>query len=79
LYKDSQANEEDWMVADNFRLKYYGKDTTVDEVTAGVDDITVDQTDNCNDNRIFNLQGIEVKNPTAPGMYIQNGKKFIVK
>ena len=79
LYKESQANEEDWMVADNFRLKYYGKDTTVDEVTAGVDDITVDQTDNCYDNRIFNLQGIEVKNPTAPGMYIQNGKKFIVK
>lgn len=31
------------------------------------------------DNRIFNLQGIEVSNTAAPGIYIQNGKKFIVK
>ena len=31
------------------------------------------------DGRIFNLQGIEVSNTTVPGIYIQNGKKFIVK
>ena len=31
------------------------------------------------DNRIFNLQGIEVQNTDVPGIYIQNGKKFIVK
>lgn len=31
------------------------------------------------DGRIFNLQGIEVTNTTVPGIYIQNGKKFIVK
>lgn len=31
------------------------------------------------DHRIFNLQGVEVKNPTVPGIYIRNGKKFVVK
>ncbi|MCM1522594.1 MAG: pectate lyase [Muribaculaceae bacterium] len=31
------------------------------------------------DNRIFNLMGVEVKRPLAPGIYIQNGKKFIVR
>ena len=31
------------------------------------------------DGRIYNLQGIEVTNATVPGIYIQNGKKFIVK
>jgi len=30
-------------------------------------------------NKIYNLQGIEVKEAVAPGIYIQNGKKFIVK
>lgn len=30
------------------------------------------------DNRIFNLHGMEIKNPTAPGIYIRNGRKFIV-
>ncbi|MBD5247330.1 MAG: hypothetical protein HDS54_04085 [Barnesiella sp.] len=79
LYKDEQANNEDWVVVDNFRLKYYGKNTTVDEVLSGVEDITIDEADANKDNRIFNLNGIEVKNPTVPGIYIQNGKKFIVK
>lgn len=31
------------------------------------------------DNRIFNLMGIEVKAPLAPGIYIRNGKKFLVR
>lgn len=31
------------------------------------------------DGRIFNLQGMEVQNATTPGIYIQNGKKFIVR
>lgn len=31
------------------------------------------------DNRIFNLMGIECREPLAPGIYIRNGKKFIVK
>lgn len=31
------------------------------------------------DNRYFNLQGIEVAEPTQPGLYIHNGKKILVK
>lgn len=81
IYKESQATEEDWVVVDNFRLTFFGNKTTVEEVTGvtGVDEIVVDEANELKDNRIFNLMGIEVKNPTAPGLYIQNGKKFIVK
>lgn len=31
------------------------------------------------DNRIFNIMGVECREPLAPGIYIRNGKKFIVK
>ncbi len=31
------------------------------------------------DNRIFNLMGVEMTEPLAPGIYIKNGKKFIVR
>lgn len=31
------------------------------------------------DMRVFNLMGVEVKGDLAPGLYIQNGKKFIVR
>lgn len=31
------------------------------------------------DGKIYNLQGIEVKNPTQKGVYIKNGQKFIVR
>lgn len=41
----------------------------------GINDITVAKKD---DNRIYNLQGIEVQNPTKRGIYIRNGKKFVI-
>lgn len=31
------------------------------------------------DNRVYNLMGVECHAPLAPGIYIRNGKKFIVK
>lgn len=31
------------------------------------------------DGKIYNLQGVEVQNPTQKGIYIKNGKKFIVR
>lgn len=76
--------ENDWTVVDNFRLEYYGADTTVEDVeakiAAGIEDVTVDTAvEFKGDDRIFNLQGIQVANPTAPGIYIQNGKKFVVR
>lgn len=75
--------DEDWVVLDNFRLMYYGKDTTVEAVDgaieAGIEEVATDAVEAKADNRIFNLQGIEVVNPSAPGIYIQNGKKFVVR
>ncbi len=71
-----------WMVCDNFRLKYFGNNTTVEEAKAGIEEVVVDDVNAAEfkgDNRIFNLQGIQVKNTDAPGIYIQNGKKFVVR
>ncbi|MDE6854760.1 MAG: hypothetical protein K2J38_06845 [Muribaculaceae bacterium] len=81
--KDVAGSAEDWVVVDNFRLKYYGADTTVedvrDEIASGVENITVATPERQADNRIFNLQGIEVRDASAPGLYIRNGRKFIVR
>ncbi len=73
------------MVVDNFRVVYYGKETTKEAVAAkldassGVESVVTDEAVEVKDNRIFNLQGIQVANPTQPGIYIQNGKKFVVR
>jgi arabinogalactan endo-1,4-beta-galactosidase len=45
---------------------------------AAVNDIFVD-TKATTDTRWFNLQGQEVKQPLKPGLYINGGKKIIVK
>ena len=31
------------------------------------------------DNHIYNLQGQRVSSPSAPGIYVKNGRKFVVK
>ena len=68
---------------DDFRGTYYGPDATVndanDSIITGIDNITDDADNAPADNRIFNLQGIEVANPTAPGIYIRNGRKFVIR
>lgn len=42
---------------------------------AGVSSIQVDD----ENAPVYNLQGVKVADPTAPGIYIKNGKKFVVK
>lgn len=83
VIKNDKGLDGDWIVIDNFRLTYYGADTTKDavknELSSGIEDIVIDTPARPEDNRIFNLQGIQVTNPTVPGIYIQNGKKFIVR
>lgn len=68
---------------DDFRGTYYGPDATVkdanDSIITGIDNPTDDADNAPADNRIFNLQGIEVANPTAPGIYIRNGRKFVIR
>lgn len=46
--------------------------------TMGVNDITV-APEFVGNNKYYNLQGIEVADPTQPGLYIHNGKKILVK
>lgn len=67
VYKDHEYPQ-DWVVVDNFRLKYYGDGTGIRNVADGKPA----------DNRIFNLMGVEVTNPVT-GVYIRNGQKFIVR
>ena len=79
-----EPNTGAYVNVDDFRIKYYGNNTTVEAVkeaiNSGVNDIVIDESAAAaTDNRIFNLQGIQVANPTAPGIYICNGKKFVVR
>lgn len=47
--------------------------------TSGINDIFEDATVAPADGRIYNLQGIQMTEPLAPGIYIRDGKKFVVK
>ena len=44
-------------------------------------DVTVDENkqNTGGDDKVYDLSGRQVENPTAPGIYIKNRKKFIVK
>ena len=55
---------------DNLRITPAGVQSGIDIIETG---------GRADDNRIFNLLGIECREPLAPGIYIRNGKKFIVK
>ncbi|MGI6242520.1 MAG: hypothetical protein ACOYJK_03120 [Prevotella sp.] len=71
--KDEKGHEGDWVVVDNFRLTYYG---TKKPNLTGINTIVADTVNN---GKIYNLQGVEVQHPTQPGIYIKNGKKFVIK
>jgi len=73
IYKDEQPNVEDWVVADNFRIKYLGA------TDPGIDGISEKVLPSAQKNKIFNLQGVELKKAEKAGIYISNGKKFIKK
>ncbi len=53
----------------------------VGNASSGIDDIITDadNVDAEGDGRIYNLMDVEVKEPLAPGIYIRNGKKILVK
>ena len=53
-----------------FSLIFSAKETT------GIYDIN---TGNNIDSNIYNLNGVKVSKPTQKGIYIQNGKKIIIK
>ena len=72
--KDKQVDS-DWAVFDNFRLTYFGKHVS-QEIFDGINTVKNNSIEN---GKIYNLQGMEVKRPLKRGIYICNGKKFIVK
>lgn len=67
------GEEEDWFVVDNFRLVYTGADEPVTGIS-GIKEVAPAKT-----GKIYNLQGVQVKDATQRGIYIRDGKKFIVK
>ena len=73
VYKTEALAPEDWIVLDNFRLTYYGNETTkeaVEEALAGIEEVFTDSAAEFEgDGRIYNLQGIRVAEPTT-GLYI---------
>ena len=46
---------------------------------AGIDGVVIDDSTAAADTRWFNLQGMEVREPLAPGLYIHAGRKILVK
>ena len=72
--KDTETLE-DWTVIDNFRMIYCGADEP-DETAIGS---ILDESLNNAPAKIYNLQGMQVKNAKQNGVYINNGKKFVVK
>jgi hypothetical protein len=64
-----------WVMADSFRMKYYGE---VDPAT-GVEKVETDKVEGINDGKYYTLQGYAVDRPTKRGIYIRNGKKVVVK
>ena len=51
-----------------------------DSQTADIaDGIAVVNTEKADNGQIYDLQGRRVRNVNVPGVYIRNGKKFVVK
>lgn len=65
--------KKDWLVVDNFRLTYYGKD----KPTTGIEGIET-RTPQTNDDRMYNLAGQRV-DKSYKGVVIKNGKKIVVR
>ena len=52
--------------------------TKVGNSTTGIDEV-VNQSAKLNDGKYYTLSGQQVEKPTAGGIYIHNGRKFVVK
>ena len=48
------------------------------DITTGINEV-VNQSTKLNDGKYYTLSGQQVKKPTAGGIYIRNGRKFVVK
>ena len=78
IYKEFDENLDgkgDWIVMDNWRLKYYGGANT-QEIIDGISDVI--KTPVQTSKTIYNLSGQKLKK-AQKGINIVNGKKYIVK
>lgn len=71
--KELSTIENSWSAITNFRLYFYGKDTTKEDVV-GIETVTSEQTPVTG--VIYDLSGRAVKQITK-GFYIRDGKKYI--
>ena len=67
--KDYES-EQDWVVTDNFRIKYFGDGT-------GIKDVIEEKP--VQNGKIYNLMGVEVAAPAEGTIYIRDGKKYMKK
>ena len=72
--KKDEVLYDDLFVVDNFRLLYLGE-----KDPSGVRGVLVDEGEAAADGKIFTVDGVQVKSANKPGLYIKNGKKFVVK
>ena len=56
---------------------FWGCNMTDIDASAGIDDVIQDNP--LHDGTVYDLQGRRVKEPLAPGIYIRNGQKFIIR
>ncbi len=71
--KKDVAVSKDWTIWDNFRLYYMG-DGSQEDVIQSIEDGKQKA------NTLYNLEGKRVKSTTVrPGIYLQNGKKIVIK
>lgn len=73
IEKAAGNRTDNWIVADNFRIKYLG----VDPMNA-IEGVVVEPEQE-GPTVIYNLQGIRVAEPQQSGLYIVNGKKVFIK
>ena len=67
----------DWIVMDNWRLKYYGKDVADPDAIKGIASDEINKTTKA-DKNIYNLLGQKLSK-VQQGVNIINGKKIIKK
>jgi hypothetical protein len=63
-----------WVIWDNFQLKYYGNGGTPTAISE-----TVAEPVRFEDGAIYNLRGQKMTGALKPGLYIKNGKKIVIK
>ena len=66
----------DWLVVDNWRLKYMGNDGVPQDVIDGINDVITTPAQGTK--TIYNLS-VQKLSKTQKGINIVNGKKYVVK